>query len=53
MENWRTEFAANGEVLDTVDIKRGIFWGDSLSPLLFAMIMVPLSMILKDETLYG
>ena len=36
-------------MLGTVDINRGIFQGDSLSPLLFIMIMAPLSMILKDE----
>ena len=40
---------AGDKTLGTVDIKRGIFQGDSLSPLLFIMIMTPLSMILKDE----
>ena len=35
------------EVLGTVDIKRGIFQGASLSPLLFMMIMIPLSQQLK------
>ena len=32
----------------TVDIKRGIFQEDSLSPLLFLIIMIPLSLILRD-----
>ena len=50
MTNWKTELRANDEVLGEVDIKRGIFQGDSLSPLLFVIIMIPLSMILKDET---
>ena len=34
---------SGSDVLGTVDIKRGIFQGDSLSPLLFVMIMIPLS----------
>jgi hypothetical protein len=49
MAQWRTELTANGESLGTVNIKRGIFQGDSLSPLLFVMVMIPFSMILKDE----
>ena len=35
--------------MGTVHIKRGIFQGDSLSPLLFVMIMIPLSMILNSN----
>ena len=54
MGNWKTELTAGGEVLGTLDIKRGIFQGDSLSPLLFVMGMIPLSMILnKDESFKG
>ena len=41
--NWKTDLRANDEVLGEVDIKRGIFQGDSLSPLLFVVIMIPLS----------
>ena len=45
-----------GKLEDSVDIKpegtwdtkRGIFQGDSLSPLLFVIIMIPLSLILRD-----
>ena len=44
-----TELTARGEVPGTVDIKRGIFQGDSLSPLLFVMVMIPLSMILNED----
>ena len=47
MENWKTVLSSNQEVLGTVDIKRGIFQGDSLSPLLFVIIMIPLSLILR------
>ena len=41
------ELTAVGEVFGTVDIKGGIFQVDSLSPLLFVMVMIPLSMILN------
>ena len=33
--------------LGEVDIKRGIFQGDFLSPLLFVLALVPLSLILR------
>ena len=44
----------HGKLEDSVDIKpggiylRGIFQGDSLSPLLFVITMIPLSLILRD-----
>ena len=38
----------NGEDLGEVDVKREIFQGDSLSPLLFVLSMVPLSLILRN-----
>ena len=38
----------NGEDLEEVDVKREIFQGDSLSPLLFVLSMVPLSLILRN-----
>ena len=47
MEQWKLSLTSNGEDLWKVDVKRGIFHGDSLSPLLFALSMVPLSLILR------
>ena len=47
MEHWKTQLVGGMEVLGTVNIKRGIFQGDSLSPLLFVMVMIPLSQKLK------
>ena len=51
MKDWKTVLTSNGEVLGEVDIRRGIFQGDSLSPLLFIIIMMPLSMLLRKEKL--
>ena len=49
MGNWKTVLSAGGEELGELEIKRGIFQGDSLSPLLFVMILIPLSILLKRE----
>ena len=48
MEQWRTDLMVNGEKLGRVRIKRGIFQGDSLSPLLFVIALIPLSMVLRE-----
>ena len=47
MEQWKLQLRSNGEDLEEVDVKRRIFQGDSLSPLLFVLSMVPLSLILR------
>ena len=47
MKKWKTELTACGESLGLVKIRRGIFQGDSLSPLLFVFCVVPLSFILR------
>ena len=47
MKQWRLSLTANGEDLGEVNVKRGIFQGDSLSPLMFMLSMVPLSLILR------
>ena len=53
MPDWKTVLTANGEELGEVPIKRGIFQGDSLSPLLFIVAMIPLTILLRRETNLG
>ena len=48
MNNWETELAASGRTLGTVNIKRGIFQGHSLSSLLFVVALIPLSLVLRQ-----
>ena len=47
MVNWQTILTSGGKALGQVDIRRGIFQGDSLSPLLFIVIMLPLTLVLR------
>ena len=47
MQQLRQSLTANDEDLGEVNVKRGIFQQDSLSPLLFVLSMVPLYSILK------
>ena len=47
MAIWKTQLSSAGTVLGEVNIKRGIFQGDSLSPLLFVLCMIPLSLLLR------
>ena len=49
MPNWKTVLTAGGQELGEVDIRRGIFQGDSLSPLLFVVAMIPISILLNRE----
>ena len=48
MDSWNTDLTANGEKIGNIKIKRGIFQGDSLSPLLFVIALIPLSLILRN-----
>ena len=43
MANWQTELTSCGEGLAKVNMKKGIFQGDSLSPLLLVICMIPLT----------
>ena len=50
MSNWCTVLNRDGKNLGNVKIARGIFQGDSLSPLLFVLVMIPLTILLwKDK----
>ena len=47
MAQWRTELMAGEHALGIVNIRRGIFQGDSLSPLLFVVSLIPFSLVLR------
>ena len=47
MANWKTVLSSNQEVFGTIDIKRGIFQGVSLLPLLFVIIIPYVDKILR------
>ena len=47
MPHWKTELTSSGEKLAEVNIRRGIFQGDSLSPLLFVVAMIPMTRVLQ------
>ena len=52
MKYWNTELNAGRSRLGNVKIKRGIFQGDSLSPLLFVMTMIPLTLKLRKTKIF-
>ena len=47
MRSWKPELTSSGESLGDGHIQRGIFNGDSLSPLLFVLCMIPLTLTLR------
>ena len=47
-KTWRTELTAYNESLGEVNMRRGIFQGYSFSPLLFVVVLIPLSIILNE-----
>ena len=47
MQNWKTMLTSAGKELAQVHIRRGIFQGDSLSPLLFVICLIPMSLVLR------
>ena len=46
MEKWKVMLCSGNSELGEVEIKRGIFQ-DSLSPLVFVLALIPLSLILR------
>ena len=46
-EKWKVMLCSGNFELREVAIKRGIFQGDSLSPLVFVLALIPLSLILR------
>ena len=47
MEKWKVMLCSGNSELGEAEIKPGIFQGDSLSPLVFVLALIPLSLILK------
>ena len=45
--NWKTVLTSGGAEIGQVVIRRGIFQGDSLSPLSFIVVMLPLTQVLR------
>ena len=45
--NWKTVLTSGGAEIGQVFIRGGIFQGDSLSPLLFIVVMLPLTQVLR------
>ena len=49
MEKCKVMLCSGNSELDEIEIKRGIFQGDSLSPLVFVLALIALSLILKKR----
>ena len=47
MERWKVMLCSGNSEFSEVEIKRHIFQGDSLSPLVFVLALIPLSLILR------
>lgn len=47
MNNWNTLLSSGNISIGQIDIKRGIFQGDTLSPLLFVIALIPLTLVLR------
>ena len=48
MKQWNTGLTASNQRVGNVKIRCGIFQGDSLSPLLIALVMIPLTLMLRQ-----
>ena len=52
MNKWKTNLYADEKLLGSVPIRRGIFQGDSFSPLLFLIALLPLTYILRETGMW-
>ena len=48
MPSWKTNLFSDGKLLGSVKIKRGIFQGDSFSPLMFIIALIPITHVLRS-----
>ena len=48
MNQWNIELTASNQRLGNVKIRRGTFQGYSLSPVLFVLVMIPLTLVLRQ-----
>ena len=48
MINWKTNLFSANQSLGSVNIRRGIFQGDSFSPLLFVIALIPITHVLRE-----
>ena len=48
MNKWKTNLYADGKLLGSVPVRTGIFQGDSFSPLLFVIALLPVTHILRE-----
>ena len=49
MKQWNTELTASNQRLGNLKTTRGISEHDSLSPLLFVLVMIPLTLVLSRQ----
>ena len=47
MKQWWSELTAGREVIGNVKLSRGIFQGDSLSPFVFMIALIPMTLVLR------
>ena len=48
MEKWKVMLCSGNSELGEVEVMRGTLQGDSLSPLVFVLVLIPLSLILRQ-----
>jgi hypothetical protein len=51
MCQWKTNLYSDNQFLGEVNIRRGIFQGDSFSPLLFVIALIPLTHVLRETNM--